>query len=63
MKSINEHNELKDWFLEQKKLFEMGLLTDEQVCCLASLARKQNIKLNPPRNDFESMCKKFNIKR
>jgi hypothetical protein len=59
MKSTNEKNELKDWFLQQKKLFESGLLTDEQVCCLASLARKLNIPLHPPRNMFESKSQKI----
>ena len=60
---MKSNSELKDWFLQQKQLFEMGLLTDEQVCQLASLARNLNIKLNPPKNVFESKCQKLKTKR
>ncbi len=60
---MKSNSELNDWFLQQKQLFEMGLLTDEQVCQLASLARHLNIKLNPPKNVFESKCQKLRTKR
>ena len=63
MKSTSKQDEDGDWFLQQKKLFESGLLTDEQVCCFASLARKFNVKLNPPENMFENKCQKLKTKR
>lgn len=62
IKSTITENELNDWFLQQKTLFEAGLLTHEEVCCLASLARRLNIPLHPPRNMFESKCQQIQKK-